>query len=121
MAGLLGTEAQQDGIIRMYLYERAHEVVHPYGHTVADFTVRISNLRNRLGMCGIKDEGIIVPFELGAENRTETNVISADYYSLAYSRTPSEIIKIVYTTGDEHIPGGFYPHGANGRIAREFL
>ncbi|XP_049375279.1 desiccation-related protein PCC13-62-like [Solanum verrucosum] len=121
VAGLLGTEAQQDAIIRMYLYERANVVVYPYGYTVADFTARISNLRNQLGMCGIKDEGIIVPCELGAENRTETNVISANYYSLAYSRTPPEILRIVYTTGDEHIPGGFYPDGANGKIAREFL
>lgn len=55
------------------------------------------------------------------ENRSKTNIISADYYSLAYSRTPEEIARIVYTTGNEHIPGGIYPHGANGRIAREFL
>ncbi|CAN4108787.1 unnamed protein product [Withania somnifera] len=24
-------------------------------------------------------------------------------------------------SGDEHVPGGFYPNGANGKIAREFL
>ncbi|PHU07044.1 hypothetical protein BC332_23533 [Capsicum chinense] len=68
-------------------------------------------------LCGINDKGIIVPCELGAENRSKTNIISADYYSLAYSRTPEEIARIVYTTGNEHIPGGIYPHGANGRIA----
>ncbi|MCD7452150.1 hypothetical protein HAX54_015262 [Datura stramonium] len=121
VAGLLGTEAEQDAVIRMYLYERADEIVYPYEYNVANFTARISNLRNELGMCGIKDEGIFVPLELGAENRTESNVISADYYSLAYSRTPREILRIVYTTGNEHMPGGIYPHGANGRIAREFL
>ncbi|KAF3659894.1 putative GDP-mannose-dependent alpha-mannosyltransferase-like [Capsicum annuum] len=121
MAGLLAVDAEQDAIIRMYLYERADEIVHPYGHAVADSTSQISNLRNRLGKCGINDEGIIVPCELGAENRSKTNIISADYYSLAYSRTPEEIARIVYTTGNEHILGGIYPHGANGRIAREFL
>ncbi|KAM3325670.1 hypothetical protein P3S67_000795 [Capsicum chacoense] len=104
VAGLLAVDAEQDAIIRMYLYERADEIVHPYGHA-----------------CGINDEGIIVPCELGAENRSKTNIISADYYSLAYSRTPEEIARIVYTKGNEHIPGGIYPHGANGRIAREFL
>ncbi|KAK3041963.1 hypothetical protein RJ639_002271 [Escallonia herrerae] len=103
------------------LYERAKEVVHPYNHAVAKFTIRISELRNRLAMCGIKDEGIIVPLELGAENRTTTNVLSANYDSLSYRRTPQEILTIVYGTGDEHVPGGFYPHGGNGRIAREFL
>ncbi|KAK2976911.1 hypothetical protein RJ640_024745 [Escallonia rubra] len=121
LAGLLGVEAGQDTVIRSYLYERAKEVVHPYNHTVAEFTIQISELRNRLAMCGIKDEGIIVPLELGAENRTMTNVLSANYDSLSYTRTPQEILRIVYGTGDEHVPGGFYPQGGNGRIAREFL
>ncbi|KAK2996956.1 hypothetical protein RJ639_026395 [Escallonia herrerae] len=121
LAGLLGVEAGQDAVIRSYLYERAKEVVHPYNHTVAEFTIRISELRNQLAMCGIKDEGIIVPLELGAENRTMTNVLSANYDSLSYRRTPQEILRIVYGTGNEHVPGGFYPHGGNGRIARELL
>ncbi|KAK3023461.1 hypothetical protein RJ639_044841 [Escallonia herrerae] len=93
-----------------YLYERAEEVVHPYNHTVAEFTIRISELRNQLAMCGIKDEGIIVPLELGAENGFPLPIL-----------TPQEVLRIVYGTGDEHVPGGFYPDGGNGRIAREFL
>ncbi|KAF8394566.1 hypothetical protein HHK36_020778 [Tetracentron sinense] len=121
LAGLLGVESGQDAVIRMYLYERAEELVHPYNHTVAEFTIRISEVRNQLAMCGIKDEGIIVPPELGAENRTCSNVLSADLNSLSYARTPAEILRVVYNTGNEHIPGGFYPKGANGRIAREYL
>lgn len=93
----------------------------PYNKTVAEFTIYISELRNRLGMCGIKDEGLIVPLELGAENRTESNILSADANSLSYARTPPEILRIVYGTGSEYKPGGFFPHGGNGRIAREFL
>lgn len=121
LAGLLGVEAGQDAVIRMYLYERANLTVHPYKFTVAEFTNRISILRNRLGRCGIKDEGIIVPPELGAEGRSCTNVLSADRDSLSYSRTPAEILRITYETGDEHRPGGFYPRGANGKIARSYL
>ncbi|KAI8555705.1 hypothetical protein RHMOL_Rhmol05G0195300 [Rhododendron molle] len=121
LAGLLGVESGQDAVIRMYLYERAEELVHPYNHTVAEFTIRISELRNQLAMCGIKDEGIIVPPQLGAENRTESNVLSANFDSISYRRTPGEILRVVYNTGSEHLPGGFYPHGGNGRIAREFL
>ncbi|KAK3035204.1 hypothetical protein RJ639_034592 [Escallonia herrerae] len=121
LAGLLGVEAGQDAVIRSYLYERAKEVVHPYNRTVTEFTVAISELRNLLAMCGIKDEGIIVPLELGAENRTMSNVLSANNDSLSYWRTPRELLRIVYGTGDEHVPGGFFPHGANGRIARGFL
>ncbi|KAL6210411.1 hypothetical protein ACLB2K_015643 [Fragaria x ananassa] len=81
----------------------------------------VGHVRNELGMCGIKDEGIIVPEELGAENRTSSNIISADPNSLAYARTPPEILRIVYSSGNESLPGGFYPEGANGKIARSFL
>ncbi|XP_042497348.1 desiccation-related protein PCC13-62-like [Macadamia integrifolia] len=121
LVGLLGVESGQDAVIRTYLYERAKEVVEPYKVTVEEFTDKISKLRNRLGMCGIKDEGVIVPPELGAENRTCSNVLSANYDSLSYARTPNEILRIVYGTGNEHIPGGFYPKGGNGKIARELL
>lgn len=72
-------------------------------------------------MCGLKDEGLIVPPFLGAENRTTGNILSADVESLSYKRTPAEILRILYTTSNEHIPGGFFPLGGNGRIARDFL
>lgn len=114
-------ESGQDAVIRALLYERAVEIVPPYGITVAKFTNYISGLRNKLAMCGIKDEGIIVPPELGAENRTTSNVLSADTASLGYARTPPEILRIVYSTGSEYRPGGFFPKGANGNIAQRFL
>ncbi|XP_021772887.1 desiccation-related protein PCC13-62-like [Chenopodium quinoa] len=121
LSGLLGNEAGQDAVIRMYLYERRMKLVHPYNFTVAEFTNRISILRNKLGMCGIKDEGVVVPPELGAEGRTSTNVLSANQDSLSYARTPAEILRVLYETGNEHHPGGFYPKGANGEIARMYL
>lgn len=113
-------EAGQDAVIRALLYERAYEKVYPYNITVAEFTNKISCLRNELAMCGIKDEGLIVPLEYGAENMTESNILSADTNSLSYARTPLEILRIIYGTGSEYEPGGFLPHGANGRIARSF-
>ncbi|KAJ3683729.1 hypothetical protein LUZ60_013956 [Juncus effusus] len=121
LAGLLGVESAQDAVIREYLFERKEKIVEPYNKTVAEFTVRISDLRNRLAMCGVKDEGLIVPRVLGAEMRICTNVISANENSVTYSRTPREILRIMYLTGDEHIPGGFWPGGGNGEIARMYL
>nr|XP_010938426.1 desiccation-related protein PCC13-62 isoform X1 [Elaeis guineensis] len=121
LAGLLAVEAGQDAIIRALLYEQAQELVPPYNITVAEFTIRISNLRNELASCGIKDEGLIVPIELGAEQRTTSNIISANNDSLGYRRTPAEILRVLYGTGNEHQPGGFLPKGGNGKIAREFL
>uniref|UniRef100_J3LNP7 Uncharacterized protein n=1 Tax=Oryza brachyantha TaxID=4533 RepID=J3LNP7_ORYBR len=50
-----------------------------------------------------------------------TNILSADADSLSYSRTPAELLRILYLTGDERKPGGFFPDGANGKIARSFL
>ncbi|KAL8472823.1 hypothetical protein ACS0TY_029879 [Phlomoides rotata] len=92
MAGLLGVESGQDAVLRALLYERASVKVKPYGITVAEFTDKISNLRNKLGKKGVKDEG--------------------DEYSVAYDRTPEEILRIVYGSGKESQPGGFYPKGA---------
>ena len=114
-------ESGQDAVLRALLYEKACEKVLPYDITVADFTNMISGLRNKLANCGIKDEGLIVPLELGAENRTTSNILSADTNSLSYARTPPEILRIVYGDGDEHKPGGFFPEGANGNIARSYL
>ena len=121
VAGLLGVEAGQDAVLRALLYERANEIVLPYGKTVAEFVNRTAELKNRLAMCGIKDEGIIVPLSLGAENRTNNNILSANTDSLSYARTPPEILRIVYGTGSENKPGGFYPNGAVGNIARRYL
>lgn len=78
VAGLLGVEAGQDAIIRALLYQRATERVVPYGYTVAEFTNRISELRNLLGRQVHKDEGLVVPPELGAEGKTKGNIIAGD-------------------------------------------
>ncbi|PWA55201.1 desiccation-related protein PCC13-62 [Artemisia annua] len=120
-SGLLGVEAGQDAVIRTLLYERATERVIPYGITVAEFTDRISELRNSLGHAGLKDEGLIVPVSLGADGRTTGNILSANASSLSYGRTPQEVLRILYQTGNEHVAGGFYPRGANGTIARKYL
>lgn len=121
VAGLLGVESGQDAVIRALLYQRATLKVHPYGYTVAEFTDKISSLRNKLGRGGIKDEGLIVQPAAGAEGRTAGNVLAGDQNSLAYDRTPEEILRIVYATGQETQSGGFYPNGASGKIAKSYL
>ncbi|KAL2610087.1 hypothetical protein R1flu_028660 [Riccia fluitans] len=132
VAGLLGVESGQDALIRTWLYERRDQMVEPYAFTVAAATVAISNLRNNLDHSGlvalagvpvpymIDDEGLVVPIELGAEQQTVGNVLSADVNSLSYARTPEQILAIVYSSGDPRVPGGFYPLGAHGRIAERY-
>jgi hypothetical protein len=114
-------ESGQDAVIRALLYERAHKKVKPYGITVAEFTNRFSQLRNKLGNAGVKDEGLVVVKSEGAEGLITGNVLAGDKYSVAFDRTPEEILRIVYGSGDEHKPGGFYPKGADGHIAKSHL
>ncbi|KAM6565734.1 hypothetical protein CsatA_024862 [Cannabis sativa] len=97
-AGLLGVSASQNAVIRTLLYDRREMRVDPYNITVAEFTQGISELWNRLGRGGLKDEGLIVPIALGAEGRVSGNVLSADQNSLLYGRTPLEVVRIVYGT-----------------------
>lgn len=121
VAGLLAVESGQDAVIRGLLYKRASEKVKPYGITVAEFTNRVSELRNKLGSSGVKDEGLKVPNLQGAEGKIRGNVLAGDRNSLGFDRTPEEILRIVYGSGNERIPGGFYPKGADGRIAKSHL
>uniref|UniRef100_A0A0R0GRP1 Desiccation-related protein PCC13-62 n=2 Tax=Glycine max TaxID=3847 RepID=A0A0R0GRP1_SOYBN len=99
----------------------SRELVPPYGVAVEEFTNRISILRSKLGIRGLKDEGIIVPTGLGAEGRVKGNILAGDVNSLAYSRTPEERLRIIYGSGDEHVRGGFYPKGESGHIAQSYL
>ncbi|KAJ4980052.1 hypothetical protein NE237_010832 [Protea cynaroides] len=89
VAGLLGVESAQDAVIRALLYQQAQ----------LTFTNKISELRNQLGHAGIKDEGIIVPPNLGAEGKIAGNIIVGNEYSISYDRTPEEILRIVYGSG----------------------
>ncbi|RZB64517.1 Desiccation-related protein PCC13-62 [Glycine soja] len=116
LEGLLGVESGQDAVLRELLYECKVQLVAQYKVTVAEFTNRISIHRSKLGNMGMKDEGIIVPKELGAESRVRGNILAGDDDSLAYSRTPEEILRIVYGSDHEDVCGGFYPNGASGLI-----
>ncbi|OAY56165.1 desiccation-related protein PCC13-62 [Manihot esculenta] len=121
VAGLLAVKSGQDAVIRGLLYERAFQKVEPYEITVAEFTDRISDLRNKLGHRGIKDEGLVVPQYQGAEGKIRGNVLAGNQYSVGFARSPREILRIMYGGGNEHSAGGFFPHGANGRIARSYM
>lgn len=122
VARLLGVESGQDAVLRAMLYEHATEEVAPYGITVAEFTNRFSDLRNKLGNKGlIKDEGLTVKESQGAEGKISGNILAGDEYSVAYHRSPKEILRIVYGSGKECKPGGFFPNGADGKIAKSYL
>nr|XP_016468415.1 PREDICTED: desiccation-related protein PCC13-62-like [Nicotiana tabacum] len=121
LVGLLGVESGQDAVLRALLYEHGRENVEPYGITAIEFTNSISELRNKLGRHGLKNEGLKVKPTVGAEGKIRENILAGDKYSLSYDRTPEEILRIVYGSGNENKPGGFYPKGADGQIAKSYL
>ena len=94
-AGLLAVEAYHAGEIRTILYARG----------AFDPANRISALRGSLG--GGKDQGI------GDAN--VANIVPTEGRGLAFSRSPTEVLNIVYGNTTTR-PGLFFPNGANGLI-----
>eukprot|EP00897_Mesotaenium_endlicherianum_P003871 jgi/Mesen1/3511/ME000197S02530 len=122
LAGVLGVEGGQDAMLRTLLWTHINDKVVPYTQTVDLITARITALRDILdGNSRLEDEPIIVSPPMGAEGRTKTNILAANGDSLSYARNGEETLRIVYSTGDAHKPGGFFPKGANGNIAGSFL
>ncbi|PPD79172.1 hypothetical protein GOBAR_DD23888 [Gossypium barbadense] len=88
----------------------------PYTFTAAELSNRTSEVVNQLGGCGVKAEGLIVPLQLGAENRTTSNVVPGDVNSLAFVRFEREILRMVFGTGNATMPGGLFPRGFFGSL-----
>ena len=94
--GLLGVEGYQAAAIRTLLFERG------FGPQ----TVAISNLRASLSGAA-DDQGVILA---GMANITPT-----DANSLAFGRTPRQILNIAYGAQNA-TAGGFFPNGVTGSI-----
>lgn len=105
-AGILAVEAYHSGAIRLFLYQRKDVPVTPT-LTVEQVVEAISNLRAQVG--GGKDEGIT--------KGGKANLVLADADGVAFGRTVSEVLRIVYLTGNTGVSqGGFFPRGLNGRF-----
>lgn len=95
-AGLLAVEAYHAGEIRTLLYLRGR-----YGETN-----RISNLRRALSQ---RDDDQ----DIGGDDRA--NIVPTDNNGLAFSRSPRQVLNIVYG-GVNRGSGLFFPQGTNGNI-----
>ena len=96
-AGLLASESYHAGLIRAVLASRG----------LFDQAQKVSNLRNFLDGPADTDQGIGT-----AQN---PNLFPADANGLPFSRTPAQVLAIVYADGQSR-PGGFFPNGANGAV-----
>ncbi|MBA2564292.1 MAG: ferritin-like domain-containing protein, partial [Gemmatimonadetes bacterium] len=100
-AGILAVEAYHAGNIRSVLYQQ--------GFPVQRATWAISDARDSLDGASDLDQGV------NMEERA--NIVPADRNALAFSRTPQQVLRIVYLTNRAGVDeGGFFPQGVNGRI-----
>lgn len=98
-AGILAVEAYHAGAVRLLL--------HQLGTATRNAAQAISDLRDAADGPGDKDQGVVLA--------GKANIVPADENALVFSRTPREVLNIVYL-GTDAPRGGFFPNGVNGTI-----
>lgn len=103
-AGILAAEAYHAGLVRTVLYAKGLNT--PALRTSAD---AISAARDRLDNSVSDDQGI-------SGTSTTANIVPLDANGIAYSRTPGDVLNIVYLNPGAVSRGGFFPSGLNGNL-----
>ncbi len=96
-AGILAVEAYHAGIIRTLVYQG--------GAATQNAANAISGVRAALG--GGADQGVVL--------NGVANLVPTDANSLAFERTPAQVLSIVYAGGQAN-NFGFFPNRVNGAI-----
>lgn len=100
-AGILAVEAYHMGMVRSTLYRMGKEA--------RDAANAVSDARDRLDGAPDVDQGIM------ANGRP--NIVPADSDAKAFSRTPQQVLRIVYLTDKDGVSGGgIFPNGMNGTL-----
>ncbi len=100
-AGILAVEAYHMGMARALLYRMGAAARHAAN--------AISDARDRLDGPADLDQGI--------EMNGRANFVPADTDAKAFSRTPQQVLRIVYLTDRAGVSGGgLFPNGMNGAL-----
>jgi hypothetical protein len=100
-AGILAVEAYHMGMARSQLYMM--------GEAAQKAANAISNARDKLDGSANLDQGIV--------RDGKANFVPSDENGIAFSRTPQQVLRIVYLTDKDGVDGGgFYPKGMNGTL-----
>ena len=115
-AGILAVEAYHAAIVRTTL--TAKGIATPSLWTAAD---GISNARDSLDGATEIDQGITPTTRAVTSGTTTTtyaisNIVPTDNSGIVYSRSPGQVLNIVYLTNTAASVGGFFPAGVNGTI-----
>ncbi len=98
-AGILAVEAYHAGTVRTLLYQA--------GATAHQAAQAISDLRDAVDGPDDLDQGVIT--------NGNANLVPTDSNSIAFSRTPRQVLNIVYLAANAS-GGGFFPNGLNGAL-----
>ena len=96
-AGILAVEAYHAGEVRSMLQERGGAVP----------ASRIARARDMVDGPTVTDQGL--------SNQGKVNIVPTDLSSVAFSRTPRQVLDVVYLANNA-TRGGFFPYGMNGAI-----
>jgi hypothetical protein len=100
-AGILAVEAYHMGMARSTLYRM--------GEKAWEAANAVSDARDKIDGSDDKDQGIRMD--------EKANVVPSTPDAVAFTRTPEEVLRIVYLTDQPGTnKGGFYPNGMNGAI-----
>ncbi|MYW90827.1 ferritin-like domain-containing protein [Amycolatopsis rubida] len=110
-AGILAVEAYHAGNIRSQLYDRRDGLLGTglFSHDLREASVKLSDARDSLDGPTDDDQGVI-------DDRGNANIVPADANGIAYSRSPGQVLNIVYLTSKAATSGGFFPKGVNGEV-----
>jgi len=101
-AGILAAEAYHAGLVRTVLYSK--------GISAQTAAGKISDARDSLDGSADVDQGI------AADASGASNIVPLDANGIAYSRTPDDVLNIVYLNPGAVNRGGFFPSGMNGSL-----
>ncbi|MER9075540.1 ferritin-like domain-containing protein [Mesorhizobium sp. M0904] len=100
-AGILAVEAYHMGMARSSLYRM--------GEDAWKAANAVSDARDKIDGPEDKDQGIRVD--------GKANIVPSTPDAIAFTRTPQEVLRIVYLTDQKGVSkGGFYPNGMNGTL-----
>lgn len=100
-AGILAVEAYHMGMARSTLYRM--------GTTARNALNALSDARDQLDGADDIDQGVVL--------NGKANIVPADADAKAFSRTPEQVLRILYLTNQGGVSGGgIFPNGLNGKI-----
>ena len=107
-AGILAAEAYHAGLVRTIIYNR--------GITMASLITsaqQISDARDSLDGTSDLDQGV-GGTNIGVLATGVSNIVPTDSNAIAFSRTPQQVLNIVFLNRAAVTAGGFFPAGVNG-------